>query len=108
MAKKKCQSVSELQSTPPGETPESPEESPLSPRRAFVVQFREETEGAQGHFAGRVEHIVSGHAARFHSPAALMAFFTRILANIHEEKEVTHDDICNFGDVLTSGISTRK
>jgi hypothetical protein len=84
MTKKRCQSVSELYLTPPGEAPESPERSPLSPRRAFVVQFREAMEGTQSHFAGRVEHIVSGHAARFHSPEELLAFFTTILSNVQD------------------------
>jgi hypothetical protein len=79
--------MGESHSTPQAEAPESPEGSPLSPRRAFVVQFREETEGAQSHVAGRVEHMVSGHATRFHSPDELWAFFTRILATVQEEKE---------------------
>jgi hypothetical protein len=39
-------------------------------------------------FAGRVEHIVSGHATRFRSPEELLAFFTDILVNVHDEKEV--------------------
>jgi hypothetical protein len=84
MAKKKCQSVSEARGTPHGEAPETPEESLLSPQRSFVVQFRTETATAPGGFVGRVEHIVSGRAARFHSPEELWAFFTRILVNVHE------------------------
>jgi hypothetical protein len=56
-------------------------EPPLSPCRAFVVQFRIGANGSHGHFAGRVEHIVSGHAARFYAPAELLAFFRRILAD---------------------------
>lgn len=88
MSKKNCQSVSERQRGPRGEAPGSREESPLSPRRAFVVQFRVETEATREHFTGRVEHIVSGRASRFHSPEELLAFFTRILADVHEGKEV--------------------
>jgi hypothetical protein len=61
-------------------TPEA--EGPLSPMRAFVVQFREETEAARQCLTGRVEHMVSGQAARFHSPEELLAFFARILANV--------------------------
>jgi hypothetical protein len=57
-------------------------EGPLSPMRAFVVQFREETEAARQCLTGRVEHMVSGQAARFHSPEELLAFFARILANV--------------------------
>ena len=30
-------------------------------------------------FQGRVEHLVSGHATRFHSPEELRAFFTQVL-----------------------------
>lgn len=65
-----------------GEVPGNQEESLLSPRRAFVVQFRKEPEGVEGHFTGRVEHMVSGHAARFHSPQELLAFFTQVLNTI--------------------------
>jgi len=57
-------------------------EGPLSPTRAFVVQFREEPESGRGRFAGRVEHMVSGHAARFHSPQDLLAFFAQVLNTI--------------------------
>ena len=79
MTKNKCQSVSEQCSVSQGEVPGNREESLLSPRRAFVVQFREETDAAQIHFTGRVEHLVSGHATRFHSPQDLLAFFTQVL-----------------------------
>lgn len=84
MEKKKCQAVSESHSSPSGEALESPEGSPLSPRRAFVVQFRAETETAQEWFAGRVEHMVSGRAVRFSSPEELWAFFKRILSTVHD------------------------
>jgi hypothetical protein len=54
-------------------------EGPLSPVRAFVVQFREEPEAVRERFAGRVEHMVSGRAVRFHSPEELLAFFAQVL-----------------------------
>ncbi len=54
-------------------------EQPLSPTRAFVVQFREEPEEAGNRFAGRVEHVTSGQAARFESPEDLLAFLVRVL-----------------------------
>jgi hypothetical protein len=79
MAKKRCQSVSEYHHTPKIETSGNREESLLSPHRAFVVQFRVETGTAPERFTGRVEHIVSGHATRFHSPQELLAFFTQVL-----------------------------
>ena len=46
----------------------------LVPERAFVVQFH-----TQGRFAGRVEHVVSGHATRFRSAAELLAFVRAVL-----------------------------
>lgn len=54
-------------------------ERPLSPTGAFVVQFREEPEGAGNRFAGRAEHVTSGQAARFESPEDLLAFLVRVL-----------------------------
>jgi hypothetical protein len=38
---------------------------PLPAQRAFVVQFSAQTNVELGRFAGRVEHVVSGHARRF-------------------------------------------
>jgi hypothetical protein len=55
-------------------------ESPLSPYRAFVVQFRTETDVACGCVKGRVEHVVSGHATHFASVEELLAFIERVLA----------------------------
>ena len=53
---------------------------PLSPARAFVVQFREQTVGTGTPFAGRVEHMISGRAARFESSEELLTFFVRVLS----------------------------
>ena len=49
---------------------ESVEEAPLSPRRAFVVQFRESADEAHELFAGRVEHVVSGRRRTLPFPGA--------------------------------------
>jgi hypothetical protein len=57
-------------------------ESPLSPYRAFVVQFRVETNVAQGRVRGRVEHVVSGQATHFTSVEELLAFVARVLAAV--------------------------
>jgi len=64
-------------------------EGPLSPRRAFVVQFREPSAVTSPHFAGRVEHMISGDAVRFQSPEELLAFFGRVLgaAQTNRSKE---------------------
>ncbi|HEV8715926.1 MAG TPA: hypothetical protein VGX03_24245 [Candidatus Binatia bacterium] len=56
---------------------------PLSPHRAFVVQFRAGAGEEPGRFAGRVEHMVSGQAARFQSLEELVAFITQVLTNVH-------------------------
>ena len=57
-------------------------ESPLSPYRAFVVQFRAETNVRRGRVLGRVEHVVSGQATHFASLEELLAFIGRVLANV--------------------------
>ena len=57
-----------------------PGEQPLSPHRAFVVQLRAETDIKAGRLIGRVEHVVSGEAARFRSVHELLAFMARMLA----------------------------
>ncbi len=64
--------------------PESGWGHPLTPRHAFVVQFRAETDIAAGHLAGRAEHIVTGQAASFESLEILLAFFTRILRGMRD------------------------
>ena len=58
------------------------ERSPLSPHRAFVVQFREETDVEQGRFVGRVEHVVTGQATQFASLEELLAFMGRVLTTV--------------------------
>jgi hypothetical protein len=57
-------------------------ESPLSPARAFVVQFRTETDVAGGCVTGRVEHVVSGQATHFASIEELLAFIWQVLATV--------------------------
>ena len=57
------------------------EETPLSPQRAFVVQFRSDSGGGR-RFAGRVEHMVSGNAARFSSPDQLTRFMRPVLREL--------------------------
>lgn len=56
--------------------------SPLSVHRAFVVQFRTETDASLRHVAGRVEHVASQHTASFQSWADLRAFMARVLAEV--------------------------
>ena len=65
---------------PPAETP-----SALSPHRAFVVQFRAETEVGQGSCTGRVEHVVSGQSTHFDSLEELLMFVAQVLTQ-HTER----------------------
>lgn len=67
---------------PAAAAPEPVEEAMLSPYRAFVVQFREAIQTAPEHFAGRVEHMISGQAVRFYSPEELTAFLRRMLSDM--------------------------
>ena len=65
--------------------PQAAGEPPLSRHRAFVIQFRAETEVEAGRFAGRVEPVVSGQATHFHSLEELLAFIARVLADVRAE-----------------------
>jgi hypothetical protein len=58
---------------------DSGEKPSLPVRRAFVVQFRTEADLKQGKFTGRVEHVVSGQATRFHSLEELLTFLAQVL-----------------------------
>ena len=51
-------------------------------RAAFVIQFRPGTDISAGRLEGKVEHIASYEAARFHSLDELMAFIARVLSEI--------------------------
>jgi hypothetical protein len=57
----------------------------LPVRQAFVVQLSTETEGERGHWAGRVEHVVSGQAAHFSSVEELLAFLTQVLHTVRTQ-----------------------
>jgi hypothetical protein len=59
------------------------EPPPLSPERAFVVQFR--SGSGPRRFAGRVEHMPSARATHFGSPEELLAFLTRVLGEVRDE-----------------------
>ena len=50
-----------------------------------MVQFRAETAVEQGHFVGRVEHVVSGQAAQFQSLKELVAFIGRVLTQVRSK-----------------------
>ena len=54
----------------------------LPTNRAFVVQFRVQPSGASLGWAGRVEHVVSGQMSHFHSLEEMLAFISRVLADV--------------------------
>ena len=56
------------------------DQPPLSPHRAFVVQFNAETDLEHRRCMGRVEHVVSGAAIHFQSLEQLLSFVGRLLA----------------------------
>jgi hypothetical protein len=57
-------------------------EPSLPANRAFVVQFRTETDMERGHCTGRVEHVVSGQATHFQALDELLTFMTQILTKM--------------------------
>jgi hypothetical protein len=57
----------------------------LPANRAFVVQFAAAVSGGTAALYGRVEHIVSGKAAHFHSWVELEAFIEQVLARVEEK-----------------------
>ena len=59
----------------------------LSVHRAFVVQFREETDVEKGRLEGRVEHVTSGQARHFDSLEELLAFLGRVLREVNAQRE---------------------
>ena len=54
----------------------------LPSHRAFVVQFRSQPVDAPLVWERRVEHLISGQVARFHSAEELLACFTRMLIEV--------------------------
>jgi hypothetical protein len=60
------------------------ESPPLSPQRAFVVQFRTGVGVEQTRFSGRVEHMTTGQTTRFESVEELVTFVSRVLATVRD------------------------
>ena len=59
----------------------------LPSNRVFVVQFRLQPAGAPSPYDGRVEHLVSGQVARFHSLEELLACMIRMLSEVEQQAE---------------------
>lgn len=66
-------------------SPPSPLPAPLSPHWAFVVQLRQGTSFTPDAIQGRIEHIVSGHAAPFSSLEDVRTFMERVLTPPEEK-----------------------
>ena len=65
----------------------APSQPSLPTDRVFVVQFRLQPTGAPSQYDGRVEHLVSGQVARFHSLEELQAFMIRVLTDVQQQEE---------------------
>ena len=57
-------------------------------KAAFVIQFRPETDIEAGRFEGRVEHIASSKATRFHSLDELLGFIAGVLTKGSEREQL--------------------
>jgi hypothetical protein len=57
-------------------------------KAAFVIQFQPETDIEAGRFEGRVEHIKSSRATRFHSLDQLLAFIASALSEVRNSDEL--------------------
>ncbi|HLK10844.1 MAG TPA: hypothetical protein VKW76_05650 [Candidatus Binatia bacterium] len=62
---------------PTKRSPAAPRRAALPAGRAFVVQLYADADLANGVVRGRVEHVVSGVAARFDSVADLIGWMAR-------------------------------
>jgi len=65
--------------------PSSPPALPTN--RAFVVQFGPPASDGSPTYDGRVEHLVSGQEARFHSLEELLAFMVRVLTDVPQQTD---------------------
>jgi hypothetical protein len=56
-------------------------------RAAFVIQFRPETDIERGRFEGRIEHMASSKATRFHSLEELLGFIATVLTEVSSTEQ---------------------
>jgi hypothetical protein len=65
-----------------------PSSQPALPAdQSFVVQFRPSAPEGSPTYDGRIEHLVSGEAARFHSLEELLAFMIGVLARVRQQTD---------------------
>jgi hypothetical protein len=74
-------------------TPSAEEARPLPVQRAFVVQFGAQTNVELGRFAGRVEHVVSGHARRFQNLEELVGCLVQMLVTLGTTPPERREDV---------------
>jgi hypothetical protein len=53
-------------------------------KSAFVIQFRPDADIDAGLFEGKVEHVASCQATRFHSLDELLTFMAIVLAEVRD------------------------
>jgi len=53
---------------------------------AFVLHLHPGADPAKGRFEGHVEHVASGQVLRFRSLEELLAFLTRVLAEVGQQR----------------------
>ena len=56
-------------------------------KAAFVIQFQAETDIEAGRFEGRVEHVSSTRAKRFHSLDELLGFIAGVLIEVRDTEQ---------------------
>ncbi len=74
------------------QNPQQTQAVTLPANRAFVVQFEGAPAGQAAPLAGRVEHIVSSHRARFASWEELQRFIEQELARLEASSRSPPED----------------
>lgn len=74
-------------------TPSADVGPPWPVQRAFVVQFRAQTHVELGQFAGRIEHVVSGHARRFQTLKELVGCLVQMLVTLGTTPPEGREDV---------------
>jgi hypothetical protein len=71
--------------------PERKEQDTIAPAlpswKAFVIQLSQDTTSDSGIFAGRVEHLASGHRERFASGKELLSAVMRLLNGLEGRQQ---------------------
>jgi hypothetical protein len=57
-------------------------------KAAFVIQLRPETDIEAGRFEGKVEHVASYKAMRFHSLEELLDFIATVLTEVGKKDQL--------------------